>query len=551
MAVNEADRLFEGAISDILEKTWQRYPDLASGLGLHQFDGRIPDISKTSLAERTRELQIGIASLENIDNTALSHKNYYDYEILLTALRKELFELTELKLQETNPMEMLWHIEVSHYVQREYAPLEERVTALVSALRAVPKYLGQLQELMAHSPGKAVIEASIEAYTGVKTFYQNDLVEAVTDLENQELYARFISARDGASTSITKFIGFLNSMLEHAPEKFAIGSERFTKLLNYGEMVDLPLERLLEIGVADLGGNLARFQQLAAKVSPNKSPAEVMSEIASDHPAADQLIPYTRDMLEEIRQYLIDKDIVTIPSDIRCITTETPSFMRWAFAALDFPGPYEEKATQTYYYVTPVEDDWSDEEKEQWLTSFNYATLRAVSVHEAYPGHYVHYLHTKNTKSKIGTIFGAYSFWEGWAHYTEQMMIEEGYGSDDPRNVLGQLMEALLRDCRFICAIRMHTQGMSLDEATQFFMENAYMEELPAQKEAARGTFDPMYLNYTLGKLMILKLREDYRAEKGDRFSLKQFHDTFLSFGAPPIPLVREMMLRDAGEEAL
>ena len=198
-----------------------------------------------------------------------------------------------------------------------------------------------------------------------------------------------------------------------------------------------------------------------------------------------------------------------------------------------------------------MEDDWSDEEKEQWLTSFNYATLRAVSVHEAYPGHYVHYLHTKNAKSKIGTIFGAYSFWEGWAHYTEQMMIEEGYGSDEPRNVLGQLMEALLRDCRFICAIRMHTQGMSRDEAMQFFMENAYMEELPAQKEAARGTFDPMYLNYTLGKLMILKLREDYRAEKGDSFSLKQFHDTFLSFGAPPIPLVREMMLRDAGEEAL
>ena len=176
--------------------------------------------------------------------------------------------------------------------------------------------------------------------------------------------------------------------------------------------------------------------------------------------------------------------------------------MRWAFAALDFPGPYEDKATETYYYVTPVEEHWSDAEKEEWLTSFNYATLRAVSVHEAYPGHYVHYLHTRNADSMMSRVFGAYSFWEGWAHYAEQMMVEQGYVRS-PRDELGQLMEALLRDCRFICAIRMHTQGMTVDEATRFFMENAFMEELPARKEAMRGTFDPMYLNYTLGKLMI------------------------------------------------
>ncbi|MDA0770372.1 MAG: DUF885 domain-containing protein [Chloroflexi bacterium] len=554
MTANEANRLFQAAMSDILEKTWQHYPDLASGLGLHQYDGKLPDISRASLADRTRELQMGIASLENIDNSALSYQNYYDHQILLSALRKELLELTELKWQETNPMGMIWHIGLSHYVQRDYAPLNERVTALISALRAVPKYLSQLRELMARPPGKAVIEASIEAYNGVKSFYQTDLVDAVAkmdDPEDKEIKARFTSAKDGAVNAVADFVDFLKSAQEKAPDKFAIGSEGFSKLLKHGEMVDLPLERLLEIGIADLEGNLARFRELASQVDPGKSPAEVMAGIAGNHPAADELISYTRDMLEDIRQYLLDNDIVSVPSDIRCITTETPSFMRWAFAALDSPGPYEEKATQTYYYVTPVENDWTDEQKEQWLTSFNYATLRAVSVHEAYPGHYVQYLHTKKAASKIGTVFGSYSFSEGWAHYTEQMMIEEGYGADDPRNALGQLMEALLRDCRYICAIRMHTQGMTLDEATTFFIDNAFMEELPARKEASRGTFDPMYLNYTLGKLMILKLREDFRNEKGDKFSLKEFHDTFLSFGAPPIPLVREMMLRDAGDGAL
>ena len=294
--------------------------------------------------------------------------------------------------------------------------------------------------------------------------------------------------------------------------------------------------------------NLERFSEVASNIDGSKSPAEVIAAVAADHPAPDTLIAETRDMLEDIRQYLIEQDIVSVPSEIRCETVPTPSFMRWAFAALDFPGPYEEKATETYYYVTPVEEHWSDAEKEEWLTSFNYATLRAVSVHEAYPGHYVHYLHTRSAESVISRVFGAYSFWEGWAHYAEQMMVEVGYLAK-PVNHLGQLMEALLRDCRFICAIKMHAQGMTVDEATRFFMENAFLEELPARKEAMRGTFNPMYLNYTLGKLMILKLREDYQRARGNAYSLKAFHDEFLSYGAPPIPLVREMMLvGDSGD---
>ena len=548
---NSANRLFEDAAEQILQATWEQYPSTASGMGLHQYDGRLPDLTRRALAGRAREIERGIEELERIDITALSATNYYDHHILAAALRKELLELTELRWHETNPMELLWHIEFSGYIQRDYAPLPQRVKVLTQALAAVPAYLVSLKNVLSGRLAAPVLEAAIEAYAGVATFYDNDLVTAISDLTDRELLAQFQAARAEASAAVGAFVDHLKALRPYADAGFAIGSRNFAALLKYGEAVDMPLERLLDVGEADLRRNLARFAEVAAAIDPRKSPREVMAEIAADHPADHALIIETRDMLEDIRQFLIDNEIVSIPSEERCMTVATPSFMRWAFAALDFPGPYEQDATETYYYVTPVEERWSAAEKEEWLTAFNYATLRAVSVHEAYPGHYVHYLHTRNAESMLSRVFGAYSFWEGWAHYAEQMMIEQGYGGGDPRNALGQLMEALLRNCRYICAIRMHTQGMTLDEATRFFMDNAFMEALPARKEAQRGAFDPMYLNYTLGKLMILKLREDYRRAQGGAYNLKRFHDTFLSFGAPPIPLAREMMLGGASGDLL
>ncbi len=545
---NSANRLFDAASERILNETWEHYPSMASRLGLHEYDGRLPSISMRAMAKRAGQIRQGLDSLENIDTAALSVRSYYDHRLLKAALRKELLELTELRRHEFNPMEMLWHIDLSGYVQREYAPLEQRVEALALALDAVPGYLAELRNVMSGRLAGPVLESSIEAFEGIAAFYKNDLLDATGELPNGAMRDRFEGTLAGANEAVLGFVEHLRALRPYADASFAIGKDRFAALLKHGEMVDMPLERLLTIGEDDLRRNLERFGKVAESVDAAKSAAEVIASIAADHPTADMLVAETRDMLEDIRQYLIDNDIVGVPSEVRCQTVPTPSFMRWAFAALDSPGPYEEGATETYYYVTPVEEHWSDEEKEQWLTSFNYATLRSVSVHEAYPGHYVQYLHTRNADSMMSRVFGAYSFSEGWAHYAEQMMVEEGYLAE-PRNELGQLMEALLRNCRFICAIRMHTQGMTVEEATGFFMENAFLEELPARKEAVRGTFDPMYLNYTLGKLMILKLREDYRKVKGAAYSLRVFHDEFLSYGAPPIPLVREMMLgEDSGD---
>jgi uncharacterized protein (DUF885 family) len=223
--------------------------------------------------------------------------------------------------------------------------------------------------------------------------------------------------------------------------------------------------------------------------------------------------------------------------------------MRWAFAAMDGPGPFEEVATESFYYVTPVEKDWTAEQAEEWLSNFGYATLKIISIHEVYPGHYVHFLRHHNAPSPISKVFGAYSFWEGWAHYCEEMFLEVGYGEGDPKLQLAEAQEALVRICRLLCSLRMHTQGQTLDEAGEFFQANAYMEQLPAQKEALRGTFDPGYLNYTLGKLLIYKLRADWQTEQGKSYSLQAFHDELLSHGGPPVPLVRQHMLKaDNGE---
>jgi uncharacterized protein (DUF885 family) len=382
---------------------------------------------------------------------------------------------------------------------------------------------------------------------GAISFMQDDLPQALSRLEHSDppLQAEFGTAQAVALEAQRGLLAhFTDSLAPRAPADFAIGPAAFSNMLRYGEAVTVPLERLLEIGQADLAQNKAAFVETAARIDADKSPAEVMKLLSQEHPTLETLVPETAAMLEELRQWVIDQDIVSLPYDERCVVAETPKFLRFAFAMMDTPGPFEPVAREAFYYVTPPESDWPPDKQEEWLTQFDYYGLRDTSIHEAWPGHYLHALHFRNSPSQVTKIFSAYSFWEAWAHYCEQMMLEEGYRPGDARLRLAQLAGALVRDVRYVCAIQMHTQGMSVKEATRRFVEDAFMEETPARAEAVRGTFDPQYLNYTLGKLMLLKLREDYRAEHGAAFDLKSFHDTLLSWGAPPLPYVRRLMLQ-------
>ena len=307
MATSRENQQFDSVAEKILQNTWEFYPNLASGLGLHQYDGRLPDISTAALSRRERELQKDIQSLERIDVSALSRQKFFDHRLLASHLKKELFDLTELKSHETNPMDMMWHIELSNYIKRDYAPLDQRVEALTGALQGVPAFLDSLQKGLSPGLSKAMLESSIEAYEGLVSFYDKDLPEAMEVLADEGLKQRFEEARATASHAISAFTQHLKALQDGADDDFALGEHGFRGLLRHGEMVELHLERLLEVGTEDLARNLARVRHVAAQIDPARSPSQIMAEVAEDHPTAESLIPDTREMLEDIRQFLIPR----------------------------------------------------------------------------------------------------------------------------------------------------------------------------------------------------------------------------------------------------
>jgi uncharacterized protein (DUF885 family) len=549
---NEAARNFSQMAERMLKNYYDFAPSSASYMGLHEYDGRVPDLSPEAIDGWLATLDRHLNELAKLDTSTFDRDTRLDYELLRQGLEAQRFRYGEQREHTYSPMPTLWLTDVTNYIKRDYAPIEERVRSMVEYERGIPKLLDQAIAAFEPPLSEPIAQIGVEMVSGQAAYMRKSLPDIVErQLSNDALRSDFKEANSRAVDALEGFVGYLKEQQAAAKEEFAIGKGMFERMLAVNELVDLPLERVLEVGRADLEANKRAFVEVAREIDPSKDVSEVAEIVSLDHPTAKQLIPDTAAMLEEIRHYLIDNDIVSVPSDVRCKVEETPEFMRWGFAFMDSPGPFDEKATEAYYYVTPVEDEWTEQQQEEWLRRFNYATLRDVSVHEAYPGHYVHFLHASRVTSPVRKVFGSYSFIEGWAHYCEQMMVEQGYRGDNPRLYFAQLSEALLRNCRYVVSILMHTGEMTLDQATRFFMDNGFMEELPARKEAVRGTFDPGYLNYTLGKLLILKLRDDVKAKEGESFNLKRFHDQMLSLAYPPVPLVRQYILGRNGSSIL
>ena len=529
----------------LVREYWEFYPNSGSRIGRHEYDGRLPDLSATSLRHRVAQLNRGLAELTTFPTETLTPDERLSHRLLELFLRREHFSITEMKNLENNPTRQVGYLDVSGYLNRNYAPLPDRVRSVSQALKQVPEFVDVMTASLGDQVGLPVLDSSIESYSGMARFYRVDLGRAAGDVGFRDVQEEFDLARENAAASLDRFVSALLERRDKAQPGFAIGPDLYSSMLRTGEALDVPLDRLVSLGEADLNDNLRRLKYATTAIDPGRDVREIVARIGSLHPAAPALIPETRDMLEEIRQSVIDLDLVTVPSEDRCLVVETPTYMRYAFAAMDSAGALEERATESFYYVTPVEPEWTHQQQEEWLSNFNYSTLRIVSIHEVYPGHFVHHLHNRygGPLPLINQVANSYAFVEGWAHYTEAMMLEGGYGSEQPELLVTQLLEALVRNCRYMCSLGMHTGGMTLDRATRYFMENAFMAELPARREALRGTFDPGYLNYTLGKLMIMKLREDYRQEQGGSFTLKGFHDRLLSYGAPALPPLREAML--------
>ncbi len=432
---------------------------------------------------------------------------------------------------------------------------------IIAVLEQAPATFAAARANLDESLPRPFIQTALQVAEGSADFLEKDLVEALSGLKDEPLRARFKAANEQAAGEVRAYAKWLeDSRLPRASDDYALGREKFARMLREGELIELPPESILAIGLRELRREQQLFAESARRIDPSKRPIDVFKAIQKDHPTEQNLIPDTRQNLEAIRQFLIDKQILTIPSEVRARVEETPKFDRaTSFASMDTPGPFEKKAAEAYYYVTPVEPEWPAPQKEEWLTAFNYYTTDVVSIHEAYPGHYVQFLCLNaSPANRLEKILDSYAFVEGWAHYTEQMILDAGFGPNMPSRVpqsddlktakyrLAQSDEALLRLCRLCVAIKMHCQGMTVDEATKFFQDNCYYEEKPARQEAIRGAYDPEYLYYTLGKLQILKLRRDYEKQEGANFSLKKFHDECLRHGMPPIRLLREVMLKDS-----
>ncbi len=519
------------------------HPTMAAGLGLHDYDGRMPDPREPARARRTAALQDFSTRLRAIPYAALDVEDAHDHTLLAHAIDEELFELEQLREFERNPLAFSGPLDVSGYIKRDYAPLERRVRALTEHLRQVPDYLVGARETLCQPVPRPFLDTALEVYGGTVQFQENELRRAARAVESVALRDEFERANDAAIAALRQFTRYLEETVSpRATEEFHLGEERFLTMLRLGEMVDLPIDRLLEIGEADLARNRARLHEAAERIAPGRSVRDVLMRQAQDHPPADRLLAEAEALLEDLRAFVEGHDLVSIPSPVRCRVEETPPFARWAFAMMDTAGPFE-AAAESFYYITLPDPGWPPEQAEEWLRKFDYATLRDVGIHEVYPGHYVHFLHIRAIPRALRRVLTSYSFVEGWAHYCEEMMLDAGYGGGGPHLELAQLSEALLRNVRFLVSIKMHTRGLRKDTAARMFVEEAYIDPLPADREAVRGTFDPGYLNYTLGKLMVTKLRDDLKTQEGGGFSLRGFHDRLMALGAPPVPLARRRFL--------
>jgi uncharacterized protein (DUF885 family) len=560
LAAQAEDAEYEAVAEEYIKTYLAAHPLEGTALGLHEYDGKISDYSRLAIDAELSRLRRFDDRLAKFDPSKLSARQSIDLRILQAAVKKDLFEMQDMSIFERNPMVYARAADVNVYIKRNFAPLEDRVRSLIAIESQIPNILIAARTNLNEQLPKPFVELAIQIARGSADFLKKDLIAAVGGLKDEQLRVAFHEANRKAANALNDYAAWLErEKLPKASLDFALGEEKFSRFLAQTELVDLSPQKVLEIGMAQLKAEQQAFADAAKKIDPNKSPIEVFKQIQSEHPTPDKLISDVGKDLDKIRKYVSNHHLVSIPSEVRAKVKETPQYLRaTSFASMDTPGPFEKRATEAYYYVTPTEHDWPEKQKQEWLTAFNYYTSDVVSIHEAYPGHYVQFLHLNaSPASKVEKIFGSYAFIEGWAHYCEKMMLDEGFGgptssSPSEQDVkraakyrMAQADEALLRLCRLCVSIKMHTQNMSLDEGTKFFQDNCYYEEKPARQEAMRGTFDPGYLNYTLGKLQILKLRDDYKTQEGDKFSLQKFHNELLNHGMPPIRLLREIMLKD------
>lgn len=528
--------------TDYFSALFRWSPSYGTLAGFHEYDTALEDWPAGAHQKRISELRQLSARLARIDVSALPQGRQLDAQLLASQLAAEQYDLEQLQTWRKNPMQYVGKPgeAIDALMKRDFAPATERMASVTARLRQVPALLAAMRANV-QNPPREFTDLALTMARGSVGYFRDTVPEWAAANGSKDNALRE-AARKAAEAMQAAVAWLEKDLLPKSHGAYAIGAEAFSRKLAYEEMVTTPLARLLQLGEENLRKDQAAFRAAAARVALGKSPAQAMAMLAGDHPDEKQLLPAARQTIEKIRQFLIDKQIVTLPAGTRPTIAETPPFARnGAFASMDSPGSYETKAKQAYYYITPPEPHWDAVHKEQHLRLFNRPVLDVITIHEAFPGHYVQFLYAPQWPSKTRKLLGPASNVEGWAHYAEQMLVEEGYGAGNPRLKLAQLSEALLRDCRYIVGIKLHTQGMTVEDGARFFVQQGYQEPANAYEEARRGAYNPTYLYYTLGKLLLYELRGDYQKKHGA--PLRQFHDAFLKEGPLPFVLLRRALL--------
>jgi uncharacterized protein (DUF885 family) len=539
---------FAGFVDDYFDAYFARNPSEATAAGLHKYDDQLEDGSADAVKKRVEAVKALQARLDELRAGKLTEDETIDAEVLDGRMKAELLDLEVVRNWRKNPMNYIGTPPgaIDGLMKRDFAPAPTRLRSVIARLKATPAMFEALRANV-DNPPKEFTDLAIRMGEDSIGFYRDTLGKWAWEVagKDHDLFYDFTKANDAVVRSLIETVDWMKEdLLPRSKGKYAIGADAFAKQLLYEELVDIPLDKLLAIGEANLQRDQEAFRAVAGKIDVKKTPAEVMKALADDHPTEADLIPSARRTIEKIRTFLVDRNIVAIPSEVRPTVGETPPYARnGSFASMDTPGAYETMAAEAFYYVTPPEKDWTAQQKEEHLRLFNAPVMQIITIHEAFPGHYIQFLYAKQFPTRTRKLTYCGSNVEGWAHYCEQMTVEEGYGDGDPKIRLAQLSEALLRDCRFVVGIKLHTQWMTVEEGAKVFEREGFQEPSTAYEEARRGAYNPTYLYYTLGKLQIYKLREDYRKAKGKDYKLETFQNEFVRQGGIPIKLIRRIML--------
>jgi Bacterial protein of unknown function (DUF885) len=526
-------------VSGFIETYFEANPLFASYQGRHEYDGLFPDWSEAGLTRwmgRLHQLRDSAAAFPiDTSNTSASFERDY----VIAVIDRDLFWGERADLPHRNPEFYTGGIDPNVYLAREYAPLPERMRAFTRYATNLPAALAHARANLRTPMPKAYAKIGQGRIAGLAEYLEGSVPAVFASVTDTALQRQFATANAGAAKALRELSTWFGQQEKQGTDDFALGPQRFSEMLRMTEGVDLPLDSLERRGREDMDRNLTALREACERYAPGQSIQKCVDRMNA-HKAPGSPVQAATHQLDTLEAFVRAKNLVSVPGSERALVREAPPYQRFNFAYIDIPGPYE-KNLPSIYYIAPPDPTWPKAEQEAYVPGA--ADLLFTSVHEVWPGHFLNFLHSNRAKSKFGQVFVGYAFAEGWAHYAEEMMWEAGLGNGDPETHIGQLMNALLRNARYLSAIGLHTKGMTVTESERLFREQAYQDPGNARQQAARGTYDPAYLNYTLGKLMIRKLREDWTSTRGGRNAWHDFHDRFLSYGGPPIPLVRRAMV--------